>query len=357
VKPRAWALALGICVLPALSAAAQTVQSAPAARKAASVDTVPATPPAEGGAKIVAALKADRSVGDVEVRSSVDRSAIWVADRVTWSVEIVCRKGVDVLDEDMAKDKLKLEGLELVGGDTSRVIAADTDTTTHVFRYILTTYRVETPTLKISPLVVRFYVKRPGQRLEDAAPAGEVQVPGAAIAFRSLLPDAQENYAIRDRQPAAPRATIYALAQPVGLGLVVVSIAPAAFWIAALVRHRRTRGVHRSARKVISEERASLEAVRAMDVSTPDGRREAYARINTLVRDHLRDVFAVPGPSLTPAEIPPALAARGSRAPAEIVTELLGACEAALYAPPSQLPSAEACRTAIDQAEHVLSAR
>jgi hypothetical protein len=330
VKPRAWALALGICVLPAPSAAAQTVQSAPATRKADSVD-------------------------DVEVRSSVDRSAIWVADRVTWSVEIVCRTGVDILDDDLSTDKLKLEGLELVGGDTSRVTAGDR--TTHVFRYILTTYRVDTPTLKISPLAIRFYVKRPGQRLEDAAPAGEVQVPGAAIAFRSLLPDDQEHYALRDGQSAAPRAMIYALAQPVGLGLIVVSIAPAAFWIVALVRHRETRHGHRSARQVISEERASLEAVRAMDISTPDIRRDAYARINTLVRDHLRDVFAVPGPSLTPAEIRPALAARGSRAPAEIVTELLGACEAALYAPPSQLPSAEACRAAIEQAEHVLSAR
>lgn len=111
-------------------------------------------------------------------------------------------------------------------------------------------------------------------------------------------------------------------------------------------------------RQVHQEERTSLDAVRAIDVTTADGRREAYTKINVLVRDHLRDVCGVPGPSLTAAEIEPALAAgRATRVPAETVTALLAACETARYAPPAALPPADACRDAIEQAAQVLAAR
>jgi len=44
------------------------------------------------------------------------------------------------------------------------------------------------------------------------------------------------------------------------------------------------------ARAVRHEERASLEAVRTMDVETVEGRREVFTALDTLVREHLREV-------------------------------------------------------------------
>lgn len=102
------------------------------------------------------------------------------------------------------------------------------------------------------------------------------------------------------------------------------------------------------------EERLTMETLQATDISTPDGRRRAYDGIDALVRAHLRDAFAVPGPSLTPAEVPLRLDGRKLRVPPERIADLLAACEQARYAPPDIVPSADACRDAIEQARAVV---
>ena len=292
----------------------------------------------------------------VTVHTSVSRTAIWVGDRILYTIDFVCPHGVDVLDEDMAREKLKLDGLDVVNSDSSQGLLPN-DTTTHQYRYWLTTYRVDVPVLKIEPTTVRYYVRRPGQRLQDAGAAGDVQIPGTVIAFRSMLPDNQESYELRDGLLPMPRPALAALAQPIGVGLVVASIVPAAFWAVAFVQGRRHRVVKRSARQVQHEEKESLDAVRALDLSTADGRREAYTRLDGLVRQHLREVCNIPGQSLTPPEVSTTLAHTPSRLPAELVSSVLTSCEQARYAPPQMLPSADACREAFDQAAQVLATR
>jgi len=296
---------------------------------------------------------------DVTVNSTVDRTAIFVGDRATFTIELTCKRGVDILTDDLAVDKLKLDGLELAGSDSSRTSGRDA-ATVHRFRYVVTTYRADAPALTIGPLAVRYAKTRPGQRLEEAAPAGEVQVPGASIAFRSALPDEADVAGLRDDRPASSRPIAFAMLQPLGIGLVIASIVPAALAAAAVVRRRRIRHERqprRSARTVRHEERAALDAVRAIDVTTSDGRREALTRLDVLLRGHLRDVCGIPAPSLTPAEIAPALSARGTRAPIELVTSVLTACERARYAPSHAAPSADDCRQAIEHVEQVIADR
>jgi len=291
---------------------------------------------------------------DVTVRTSLDRTAMFVGDRAAYTIEITCKRGVDVLADDVSRDKLKLGGLEVVGGDTSRRTAAD-DSTVYTLRYVLTTYRVDAPALTIGPLSVRYAVTRAGQRLEEAAPAGEVKVPGATLAFRSALPDEPDLSGIRsDKQPDA-RPMRFAMLQPIGLGLVIVSIVPALLAIAALASRRERRRVRRSVRAVRHDERTSLEAVRTIGVETVQQRRDVFTRLDALVREHLRDVCGVAGPSLTPAEVPLALAGVNAKAPAELVASLLATCELARYAPSHAMPSADACREAIEQAEQLIA--
>ncbi len=289
------------------------------------------------------------------VRASVDRTAVWVGDRVRFTIEIDCPRGVEVLDDDVSKDHLKLDGFDVVGSDASRIERAD-GTTIRRFTYELTTYRVDVPALRIAPLSVRYYVRHPGQRLEDAAPAGDVQVPGTSIAFRSTLPDAQE-YAVRDSRPATRRSRLFALAEPVGRALVIVSFAPAVIWAFTALARRRRQPVHRSVRRVRSDERASLGAARDLDLTSETARREAFTKVDVLVREHLRDVCGVDGPSLTPDEVPPALAGRSVSIDAQRVAALLAACERARYAPRHAVPSADACRDAMAEAEQLFGAR
>jgi len=257
---------------------------------------------------------------DVDVRTSLDKTAIWVADRVTYAVTITCAKGVDILADDLSRDKLHVEGLEILGSDSDRTTGRD-DRTIYTFRYHLTSYRVDLPDLKIAPLTVRYYVKRPGQRIGDAAPAGEAQVPGAVVAFRSALPDGQETYAVRDGRGARARRLRYAWLQPIGLALVLISIVPAAVAVIGTVR-----------------------------------RRDAYSRLSALVRDHVRSATGVDAAALTPPEIEAAVARRGGRVPMEVVSSVLAACDQARYALPDALPSSEACRAAIEQAAQVIQA-
>jgi hypothetical protein len=309
-----------------------------------------ATKPADAAAKKPA---------DVVIDASLDRTAVWVADPITYTVKIVCAPGIDVLDDDLSRDKLNLDGLEVTGTEASRDPGPG-GTTIRRFRYHLTSYHVDQRALKIAPLSFRYYHTRPGQGIDTGTPAGDAEVPGAVVAFRSMLPEDQETYPLRDGRTSATRPRLLAAVQPVGVGLVVASIVPVLFWMAMLVRERTPRKERRSSRQMHAEERTTLETVRALDVSAPDARRDAYTKINSLVRDHLRDVCGIAGPSLTPAEIEPALSAlpaRARRVPIETVTALLTECDAARYAPPDALPSADACRAAVDQAAQVLAAQ
>jgi len=291
---------------------------------------------------------------DVAVRTFVDRPAAFVGDRVTYTIEVTCKRGMDVLIDDLSRDRLALEGLDIVGSDVTQE-AGPGESTVYRLRYYATTYRVDVPALKITPPAVRYYVKRAGQRPDGAAPSGEVRVPGLSIPFRSLLPDDSDEVGLRDDRPATARPAAFVMLRSAGIGLVIVSIVPVLFAAAEIIRRRPASGPRRSTRSVRHEERASLDAVRAIDLTTIDGRREAYTRLDTLVREHLRHACGVPGPSLTSSEIVPALAGRSGRVPIELASAVLTACELARYGPPHHGPSADACREAIEQAEQVIS--
>jgi hypothetical protein len=293
---------------------------------------------------------------DVTVRTSVDRTAMWVADRLTYTIELTCKRGVDVLADDLSREKLKTEGLEVIGSEVDRRSAPD-GATVYQFRYVLTTYRTDVAALTIAPLTVRYAVTRAGQRVEDAAPAGDAQVPGATLAFRSVLPDDQDLSGIRADKPPQARPERFAALQPLGIGLVIVSAIPALLAIAGLVRGTRRPRARRSHPAVRQEARASLEAVRTLDVETAEGRRQVFTQLDAVVRQHLREACGVAGTSLTPHEVPFALATTPTSVPAELVASVLATCEIARYAPADDMPSAEACRQAVDEVEQIVACR
>ncbi len=126
--------------------------------------------------------------------------------------------------------------------------------------------------LTIAPMSARYYRTRAGQRLEDAAPAGEVPVPGEPLAFRSMLPDAQESYALRDsaRRRARGRGCSR-MRRRSARALVIVSMAPALFWVAGLVREPAAARPALEARSRAAGGGTSLEAARALDLSDARG--------------------------------------------------------------------------------------
>ena len=293
----------------------------------------------------------------VRATSMVDRTAIWVADRLTFTVDIVCDRGVEILLDDLAKEKLRVNGLDVIGSDSTATTDA-AERTTHRLRYVLTTYRVDLPSVSIEPISVRYYARRPGQRLQDIAPAGEIAVPGVVVAFRSTLPDAQPAPGLRDRRGAAARSAVFTRAESIGWALVVVSLAPAVVMAAAAVRRKTVRRPGRkSAREVKKEKRDALERLRSLDVGTEEERRRAYDEISAAVRQHVAASAHVSAPSLTATELDTALAHTRTRVPRESVTALLAACDTARYGPPGAVPPPQACRDALAAAEEVLAGR
>jgi hypothetical protein len=294
------------------------------------------------------------STAEVRVNASTDRPAIWIADRVTYTIEVTCPRGVDILSEDFDRDRLKLTGLEVVSADTRRTDALDG--VRYAFTYVLTTYRADVASPTIEGFPVRYYLTRPGQRAEDAAPAGTVMVPPVAIAFRSLLADDRAGYEIRDRR-ALPTASLpNGALLSLGAGLMLLSAAPLALLLARAARtaHTRRRApAGRSMRHARQEAHAALAELRALDAADPGARREGFARLDSLVRDYVADAARVPARSMTAADLAGALDRGSSRIPPESLAAVLEACEVARFAPDRLQPSRADWDAALEQAERV----
>lgn len=289
----------------------------------------------------------------VAVRSSVDRSAIWIGDRFSFIVDVDCSHGTDILTDDLSRDRLQLDELDVRGVEETREERGD-GRTVYRFIYRLTTYSFEPATKRIGEMRLRYYVRQPGQRPEDIEPAGEVMVPGAMVVVRSLLPDDRNTARYRSERPPVPRAAALGMLQPIGIGLVIVSIVPAVLWMVALQRQWRHRRRRQSVKQLRHDERASLDEVRALDVEAEAGRREAFDRLSALVRRHVTGVWGVSADGLTPAEIASALSAEGKEEVSAEATLFIDACEKARYGRPEELPSRGACLAAIDQAEQLI---
>jgi len=289
----------------------------------------------------------------VEVHTSVSHTAVWVGDRVIYSIEFRCAPLVDIVTEDLATERLKVDGLEI------RDVVIDRDASeaghlTYRVNYSLVTFNVEASALKIGEIPVRYSIRRPGQRAEDPAPpSGEVRVPALTLALRSTLPDTEVPAQIRDGRPLQPLPRRVALAQPLGIGLLVVAAAPVGLLIFNLARRAsrlRSRGPRRVTRR---ERRASLEEIKSLDTTSPSNRREAYAKLDALIRDHARQTSGIAAAALTPSELPGATTRPQQIRQLEQIQALLTECERAKYAP--QPPDPERWSSVLIEAEQILN--
>jgi hypothetical protein len=300
-----------------------------------------------------AAARPTNTPPPIEVHTSVSRTAVWVGDRVTYSIELRCAPQVDIVTEDLATERLKLDGLEIRDVTIDRD-ASEAGRLTYRVSYSLVTFNLEAPALRIAEIPVRYSIRRPGQRPEDPAPpSGEVRIPPLTLALRSTLPDTQVPAQIRDGRPLQPLPRRVALAQPVGIGLLVVAAAPVGLLLLNLARRAsrvRSRGPRRVTRR---ERRASLNEIKALDIASPSIQREAYAKLDALIRDHARQTTGIAFSALTPSELPGAMARPERARQLEQIQTLLAECERVKYAP--QPPDPERWSGVLLEAEQLLN--
>jgi hypothetical protein len=283
----------------------------------------------------------------VDVRTSFSRTAVWVGDRTVYTVELRCVPQVDVLLDDLAGGRVRVDGGDIVAvnedhedGPLGRV---------RRFRYTIATYRIDVPEIRIAAIPVRYFERRAGD--VQGAPAGQVTVPPAAVPIRSAIPDSDGVPPVRVPAALRPTPSYLGIAQSAGLALMALVIVPFVLWSIDIGGRGRQAWTRWRARRSRRPPRESLEDLRATAIASDAERIDAFSRLNALVRSHLSHTTGVTAEALTPAEIRAALEKRNL--PYTAVETLLNACERARFAPDPPAPSA--WDDALREAEEIVS--
>lgn len=277
----------------------------------------------------------------VAVNTSLDRTAAWIGDHVKYSVELTCAPDVDILVDDLAKDRLQVDGLDVLSSNVEKKRDGRYSVT-----YEVAPYGIDKALLKIQEVTVRYF------RKGSSTPEGEIKIPPATIAFRSTLLDGQESYPIRDarREPEAAGTQWYSTA---GLLLMAGCIAAFGFILFTTFRTRLPSQVALRKRTPLTRGNEWLEKLKHADSSTEATRREAFTSLDSVIRGRLEDLFEIPARSLTPGEIEDRLAKSGNGLSVSSVAVILRDCEHARYCPDDLIPSSEDWQSTLAEAGRV----
>jgi hypothetical protein len=294
------------------------------------------------------------TVRPVEVQTSVSRTAVWVGDRVVFTVEFRRAPNVEIFMDDLAPERLRLEGLEVLDTSTERDSSAS-DRVIDRMKYTLATYNVESETLGIAPIPVRYSVRSLGQKAEDALPAGELIVPALHLALRSTITPSGDAVQIRDQRAVRPLPRRIRYAEMVGWTLLALSAVPVLLWVIRMVQRARRARPKRVSRPPLRRRVAALEEIRDAAVSTPAARRAAYVKLDAWIRENVPLAGGAPASALTPDEVVTALADSKSVEWRQQLERVLLECEQAKYG--VDLPPADRWPAVVEESAQLTLAR
>lgn len=285
---------------------------------------------------------------DIDVRTSLSQTALWLGSAVTFTVSLTCKPGVDVLQEDLGADKLTLDGLQVVGHALNRRVTPDGRTHYDV-AYRLTTFEPGAETLTIGDWTVRYTAGAGTQG--GSQPARDLRIPGAVVAWRSALPAALKTLEARSGRVVVPAPRWWRAVRPVGIALLAGSAGVFGWILFTRMSAGRTRKPRRSLhRESVRDLQGTLRALRDADVSSSGHRLAAYATLEAAVRRHVGSVTALPGSALTPVECRERLAASPAPFSADAIGRILSECQDARYQPLERLPGQDRFHATLDAA-------
>lgn len=298
------------------------------------------------------AASAHAQAPDVDVRSWTTQTALWVGSPVGYHVTLTCRPGVDVLQEDLGADRLVLTGLQVASHSVTRDTLGDGRVEYRLI-YTLTTFEPSVEAVSIADWRVRFAAERAASG--GSTPAQEVLVPGATLAWRSVLPAALNTLRPRDARAVTPAPWWWSRAQEAGVLLMGLGVAALGWVVVARVTAGRVRPVkRRPIRQSARDLEATLSALDGGSVDAVEERRAAFTTLEGAIRRRVQELSDQPAMALTPSELAPRLAAAGSTLPGAEIGRLLAKCEAARFQPAARMPSAEEFRSVVHAARDLL---
>jgi hypothetical protein len=289
---------------------------------------------------------------DVDIQTAISQTALWVGGVVTYTVRLTCRADVDILQEDLDADRLPLSGLQVVSHDVDRTALSD-GRTAYAVSYRLTTFEPGSESVGIGDWTVRYAAR--AQTAGASAPALEVQIPGAALAWRSALPAALNTLALRDARNLDRVPSWWQSTRAAGIALLVVSaLSFGSLAITRVAATRRPKVKRRPGKESARDLEVALAALRTTGVANPADRLKAYETLEAAVRRRAGDVGSLPGAALTPPEFAARLSSQPAALPADAVARILAACEQARYQPIDRLPAEQDFIATLDAAEQLL---
>ena len=206
---------------------------------------------------------------------------------MTYTVEVVCPPGYDIIEGDLGREHLPLEGLEVRAASTTRE-ARDDGTVLYRARFQLASYTPERERLRIGPMSIRYYRKQPDGRIDDQVPDRRRRTcPRQDIALHSTLPDSA-GPVLRTAKAPVLLPPFSHLFWPFGLALVALSLVtrrPCGF--TRTIKRRPSTGPPDSARQPTEYRLALDEIGQLSDTADAEALRQAFGRLDHLLREFL----------------------------------------------------------------------
>ncbi|NNE38481.1 MAG: hypothetical protein HKN08_09265, partial [Gammaproteobacteria bacterium] len=238
---------------------------------------------------LISNLSAQETTGEMEpgilINNYVNKTALFVGEHITYTIEVICNADVDILPEDLAEDELILNGLELISSNID--MESSGSRTRYTFSYVLATYAGNATPLGIDELRVRYYFKRPGQRIEDVATVGDVSISSVDLVLASTLPADLENLELRDIQAPSAKSTNVDWIGTAGILLVLVSMFPVGSAAYAWMQKRKLEKQAEQARETVSVKTNVFNELRAIDISDESNRRQAFQKLEAVIREFI----------------------------------------------------------------------
>jgi hypothetical protein len=303
-----------------------------------------------GGGRMVAQTPA---AAPLQVHTALSRTAMWIGDRATYSIDIELSGNFDIVEDDLAAARLRVDGGEIVGFES---VTDERHGRRHRrITYTIVTYSVDATEVRIAAVPVRYYARQTGVDSTRLAPAGSVTVAAAVIGIRSSLPATGVLPAPRVPAAVQPSPVYLRYAQWIGLGLIALVILPVTIASVDLRRHAAAARARWQDRRQRRAHVLSLDGLKIVRPSSAADLVDAYAQLDTVVRDYLQLTTGTPAKALTPQELRVALERTAPAMPHADIESFLVRCEDARYArvPP---PSEDWPRD-LSAAEEILGAR
>jgi hypothetical protein len=289
---------------------------------------------------------------DIDLRSTVSQTALWVGAPITYRVALSCRPGVEVLQEDLAADRLPLDGLQVVGHSIDRHVASD-GRVEYVVTYQLATFEPGAEAVGVRDWIVRYGSTGPAGQTTAAR---ELTIPGVPLAWRSALPGALAALELRSNVVAPAAPGWWGSTRSASLALLAMS---ALLFASAIVRRVAAGGRLRVRRRIKRtsprDVQTAFAAIREAEVTDPARRLAAYDDLDATVRRMVAGMTTAPAAALTAGELRTRLATGSANVDVNDIARVLEECERARYQPIERLPGANDFNTAAEAAQRALS--